>query len=156
MHVLDYDGGLVDASCVAVIAALQHFRRPDVSVEGEDVTVYTLAERVPVPLAMLHHPLCVTLSIFEGGEIVLVDATLQEQQISEGEMVITANKHGELCQIAKLGGVPTDALVLLGCVEQAVGKVSELSKIMSAALEQDAKKRNAGGMMAELSAENER
>ena len=156
VHVLDYDGGLVDASCIAVIAALQQFRRPDVSVEGEDVTVYTVTERVPVPLAMLHHPLCVTLSAFDGGEIVLVDATLQEQQVSGGEMVITANKHGEVCQIAKLGGVPTDALVLLGCVELAVGKVSELSRIVSAALEQDAKKRNSDSMMAELSAENER
>lgn len=146
----------MDASCIAVIAALQQFRRPDVSVEGEDVTVYTVTERVPVPLAMLHHPLCVTLSAFERGEIVLVDATLQEQQISGGEMVITANKHGEVCQIAKLGGVPTDALVLLGCIELAVGKVSELSRIVSAALEQDAKKRNSDSMMAELSAENER
>lgn len=146
----------MDASCIAVIAALRQFKRPDVSVEGEDVTVYTVVERVPVPLAMLHHPLCVTFSFFEGGEIVLVDATLQEQRISEGEMVVTANKHGEVCQIAKLGGMPTDALVLLGCVELALGKVSELSKIVSAALEQDAKKRNAEGMMAELNAQNER
>lgn len=156
VHVLDYDGGLVDASCVAVIAALQQFRRPDVSVEGEDVTVCTIDERVPVPLAMLHYPLCVTLSFFEGGEIVLVDATLQEQRISEGEMVVTANKQGEVCQIAKLGGMPTDALVLLGCVDLALGKISELSKVVSAAIDQDAKKRSAEGMMAELKAENER
>lgn len=146
----------MDASCIAVIAALQQFRRPDVSVEGGDVRVYTLAERVPVSLAMLHHPFCITFSYFEGGEIVLVDATLQEQQVSEGEMVITANKHGEVCQIVKLGGVPTDALVLLGCIELALLKVSDLSRMVSAALEQDAKNRNAGGMMAQLSAENER
>ena len=156
VHVLDYDGGLVDASCIAVIAALQHFRRPDVSIEGEDVTVYTLAERVPVALAMLHHPLCVTFSFFDGGEVVLVDATLQEQQMSEGEMVITANRHGEICQIAKLGGVPTDALVLLRCVDVAVAKVREMSKAMAGALELEAKKQDLGGMIAELSAENDR
>ena len=156
VHVLDYDGGLVDASCIAVIAALQHFRRPDVSIEGQDVTVYTLAERVPVALAMLHHPLCVTFSFYEGGEVMVLDATLQEQQMSEGEMVVTANRHGEICQIAKLGGVPTDALALLGCVDIAVAKVRDMSKAIAGALELDAKKQDHGGMTAELSAENDR
>ena len=153
---LDYDGGLVDASCIAIIAALQHFRRPDVSVDGEDVTIYTLAERVPVPLAMLHHPLCVTLSFFNGGEVVLIDSTMLEQQMSEGEVVVTANRHGEVCQIAKLGGVPTDALVLLRCVELAVGKVKELSMIIAGALEKDSKEKNVEGMAAELRADNDR
>ena len=156
MHVLEYDAGLVDASCIAVIAALQHFKRPEVSIEGGRLTVYTLAERVPVPLAMLHHPICVTLAFFHEGEVVVVDPTLQEQQISEGEMVVTANKHGEICQIAKLGGVPTDALVLLGCMEMTLSKVAEVSKLISVALEENAEKTNVGGMMAELSAENQR
>ena len=156
MHVLDYDGGLVDASCVAVIAALQHFRRPDVSVEGEDVVVYTLSERVPVPLSMLHHPLCVTLSFFHGGDVVLVDTTLLEQHLCEAEMVVTVNKHGEVCQVAKLGGVPTDAVELLRWFEVALSKVRELDKLISIAIEQDARRHNVGGMIAELTAENER
>ena len=53
VHFLNHDGGLVDAACVAVVAALHHFRRPDVSVAGERVTIHTLAERVPVPLSIL-------------------------------------------------------------------------------------------------------
>ena len=43
VHVLSSDGNLIDASCIAVIAALQHFRKPYVSVEGETVAVYTLS-----------------------------------------------------------------------------------------------------------------
>jgi exosome complex component RRP45 len=156
VHVLDYDGGLVDASCIGVIAALQQFRRPDVSVEGEEVTIFTLAERAPVPLSILHHPLCVTLSFLQGGELVLVDATLQEQQLSEGEMVVTANRHGEICQIAKLGGVPADALLLLRYVEVALEKVKHLSRSISNALAEDEKKRNVGGVLLELNAEADR
>lgn len=156
MHILDYDGGLVDASCIAVIAALQHFRRPDVSVKGEDVIVYTLTERVPVPLSMLHHPLCVTLSFFDRGDVALVDTTLVEQQLCEAEMVVTANKHGEVCQVAKLGGAPTDAVELLRWFEVALSKVRELDKLICSALEQDARRRNVGGIVSELSAENER
>ncbi|RPB22398.1 hypothetical protein L211DRAFT_885359 [Terfezia boudieri ATCC MYA-4762] len=56
----------------------------DVAVEGEKVTIYTLIERVPVPLSILHHPICISFSFFHGGEIVLMDATLQEEQLSEG------------------------------------------------------------------------
>jgi len=156
VHVLDHDGGLIDASCIAVVAALQHFRIPDVKVEGEDVTIFTIAERAPVPLSMLHQPFCTTLSFFRGGEVVLVDATLQEQLLSEGEMVVTSNKHGEICQIAKLGGVPTDALFLLKCVELGVEKVSQLSKIVSDAIKEHMKERNIGGLITELRSENER
>jgi len=39
VHFLDHDGGLVDAACVAVVAALSSFRRPDVEVRGEQVQI---------------------------------------------------------------------------------------------------------------------
>ena len=109
-----------------------------------------------MPLAMLHHPLCVTMALFEGGEKVVVDATVREQQCCEAEVVVTANKHGEVCQIAKLGGVPSEALVLLKCVDVAVAKVKELDAVIAKALEKDAANRDIGGLMAELSAENAR
>jgi exosome complex component RRP45 len=45
VHVLNYDGNVVDASSVAAIAALCHSRRPDISVCGDDITIHTLQER---------------------------------------------------------------------------------------------------------------
>lgn len=36
---LDHDGNLVDCACIAAITALLHFRRPDVTVSGEEVTI---------------------------------------------------------------------------------------------------------------------
>jgi exosome complex RNA-binding protein Rrp42 (RNase PH superfamily) len=39
VHFLDHDGGLVDAACVAVIAALSAFRREDVEIRGEEVEI---------------------------------------------------------------------------------------------------------------------
>ncbi|KAL9001543.1 MAG: hypothetical protein Q9169_000118 [Polycauliona sp. 2 TL-2023] len=155
-HILSHDGNLLDSSCIAILAALRHYRIPDSTVKGEEVVVHRVEERNPVPLAMLHHPLCVTMALFEGGEKPVVDATLMEQQCCEGEVVVTANKHGEVCQIAKLGGVPSDALVLLKCVDLAVAKVKVLDALIAKALEKDAAKRDIGGLMAELSAENAR
>ena len=156
VHVLDYDGGLVDASCISIVAALQHFRRPDVSIDGENVTIYSLAEREPVPLSLMHHPICITFSFYHGGETMLLDATLHEEQARDGEMVVTMNKHGELCQIAKLGGVSVDALILLGCMNMTVTKVKEITELISTKLREDAIQRDVGGLIAELSAQNDR
>lgn len=156
VHVVDFDGGLVDASCISIMAALQHFRRPDVTIDGEKVTIYSLAEREPVPLSLMHHPFCITFSFYQGGEIILLDATLHEEQAREGEMIITMNRHGELCQIAKLGGVTVDALVLLHCTTTALGRVKDITDLISAKLREDATRRDVGGLIAELSAQNDR
>lgn len=160
VHILSHDGNLTDAACIGVIAALQHFRRPDTSTEGESVTVYTVREREPVPLSLLHFPLCVSFSFYKGEvvgeEAVLVDAGLLEEQLREGAVTVGINRHGEVCQIAKLGGVPVDAVTLLHCVNVAGVKVKELSRFIAGRLEVDARKRDKGGMMAELSAENDR
>ena len=45
VHVLNYDGNVIDAASVAAIAALCHFRCPDVSVCGDDVVVHSPTER---------------------------------------------------------------------------------------------------------------
>lgn len=39
VHMLNHDGNLMDAASIAAITALCHFRRPDVSIQGEEVTV---------------------------------------------------------------------------------------------------------------------
>ncbi|RFU29171.1 hypothetical protein B7463_g7173, partial [Scytalidium lignicola] len=136
VHLLSHDGNLIDASCIAVIAALQHFRKPDTSIEGDNVTIYTLAEREPVPLSLLHFPLCVTFNFYADGEAVLLDATLLEEQLSIGSCSISMNRHGEVCNISKLGGVPVDAVEILHS--------------------EDGQRRNNGGLLAELSSENSR
>ena len=156
LHVLDHDGGLVDACCIALVAALQHFRRPDVLVVGEEVTVFSVREREPIKLAMQHHPFCVTFSLYEGGDIVLVDADLAEEHGRDGELVISMNRHGEICQIAKYGGVPSVPLMMLNCTTVALEKVKGLHAFVQKKIEEDEKKRDVGGLMAELSAENER
>lgn len=156
MHVLDHDGGLVDASCIALVAALLHFRRPDVEVSGEDVTVFGIREREPVKLALQHQPFCVSFSLFEGGDLVIVDATLAEEQVRDGEVVVSINRHGEVCQIAKYGGVPVDPVMMLNCTSVALEKVKGLHAFVQKRIEQDEKKRDVGGLIAELSAQNAR
>ncbi|KAK4502292.1 hypothetical protein PRZ48_005717 [Zasmidium cellare] len=156
VHVLDYDGNIADASCLALVAALMHFRRPDVEVHGEDVTVFGLREREPIKLQMQHQPFCITTSYFDGGEVMLHDASLLEEQCREGEVIISINRFGEVCQISKYGGPPIDGLSILTCTNMALEKAKMLDKVVKAKLEEDEKKRDKGGLMAELRADNER
>jgi len=39
IHILDDGGNILDCACIAAIAALLHFRRPEVSLHGDEVTV---------------------------------------------------------------------------------------------------------------------
>jgi exosome complex component RRP45 len=157
VHVLSHDGNLIDVSCFAVVAALRHFRKPDTSMESGTLTVYTPAEREPVPLGWLHSPFCVTFSFFgETGETSALDATWIEEQVRVGSCTISLNRHGEICQIAKLGGIAVDAVSLLKCTNLALVKVKEFSTYMDEKLAEDTKRRDKGGLMAELQAENDR
>jgi exosome complex component RRP45 len=53
VHVLDMDGNLTDAASIAAITALLHFRRPDVTVIGEEVTVVRSVLVVSLNLIMV-------------------------------------------------------------------------------------------------------
>lgn len=158
LHVLSHDGNLVDPACIAVVAALRHFRKPDTTTEGENVTIYTPAEREPVPLSWLHSPFCITYSFYgdDGETAALLDATWLEEQIRVASCTFSMNRHGEVCQIAKLGGIAIDAVTLLRCAGTALVQVKEFSDMLDRKLADDAKRRDHGGLMAELRAENER
>lgn len=125
--------------------------------EGGVLTVYTPAEREPVPLSWLHSPFCVTWSFFgEEGDVAVLDATWMEEQVRSGSCTISLNKHGEICQIAKLGGVPVEAVSLLQCTNVALVKAKDMSSKLDRWLAEDARRRDKGGLLAELSAENDR
>ncbi|KAI7828016.1 ribosomal protein S5 domain 2-type protein [Gamsiella multidivaricata] len=141
IHFLDHDGNLVDAACIAAITALLHFRRPDVTVVGEEVTIHTLEQRNPVPLSVHHIPICITFAFFDNGERVIVDPTHLEEQIKEGDMTFTLNVHKEVCALSKAGGIAMEMDQILQCSKIAVVKVTEITAQIQAALDADAKKR---------------
>ncbi|KAF2857281.1 hypothetical protein K470DRAFT_273415 [Piedraia hortae CBS 480.64] len=149
VHVMDHDGNLIDASCLAVVAALSRFRRPNVEVRGGVATVYSAREREPVKLALHHRPFCVTTSYYEG--ISFQDANLLEEHCRDGEVIVSLNKFGEVCGIAKYGGVAVDALIMLQMIKDSLERVKALDMLVADALKESEER-----PIAELSAENER
>lgn len=156
VHVVDYDGNLIDASCIGVMAGLQHFRRPDAVVKDGQVVVYGIDERLPVPLNITHKPLSATFHTFDDGKRVILDATRKEEQASEADVIIGMNGAGDVCYVSKFSGTPTDAIVFVTKSSVALEKVQEINGIIDKALQADMAKRTDTGKAEESRAENDR
>ncbi|BCR89241.1 exosome non-catalytic core subunit RRP45 [Aspergillus chevalieri] len=156
IHVVDYDGNLIDAACIGVMAGLQHFRRPDAVVKDGQVVVYGIDERLPVALNITHKPLAVTFHTFDEGKRVILDATRKEEQASEADVVIGMNGAGDVCYVSKFSGAPVDAMVFVNKSTVALEKVKELNGIIDKALQADLAKRTDTGMVEQSRAENDR
>ncbi|XP_040892188.1 exosome complex component RRP45 [Toxotes jaculatrix] len=145
VHMLNHDGNLMDAASIAAIAALCHFRRPDVGIQGDEVTVYSPEERDPIPLSIYHMPICVSFSFFQQGTYLLVDPCEREERVMDGLLMIAMNKHREICSIQSSGGIMLLKDQVMRCSKIASVKVSEITELISKALENDKKARKAGG-----------
>ncbi|KAL6235013.1 hypothetical protein BDW75DRAFT_240608 [Aspergillus navahoensis] len=156
VHIIDYDGNLIDSSCIGVMAALQHFRRPDAVVKDGQVIVYGLDERVPAPLNITHKPLSVTFHTFDEGKLVILDATRKEEQASEADVVIGMNNAGDVCYLSKFQGSAVDAMVFVTKTSVALEKVKHINGIIDKALQADLAKRSKGGLAEQARAENDR
>lgn len=143
LHFLSDAGNMLDCACLAGIVALKHFRRPEVEVIGDEVTVHSPSERAPVPLAIHHTPFCLTFAFFpdETTQPVL-DPTLLEQRLSAGLMSVALNAQRELCVVQKMGGVPLVADGVLSVINIAVTKVKELDALVEDSLREDWKGRH--------------
>ena len=154
VHFLNCDGGFIDASCIAVMASLLHFRKPDITVRGEKVIVHPPEEREPVPLGILHIPICVTFSFFnpsdteenikgqEDSEIAIIDATLKEELLRDGVLTVTLNKNREVVQISKAGGLPMGALSLMECCRKAYDITERITDQLLRLLKEDLERRD--------------
>ncbi|KAB8204565.1 RRP45 subunit of eukaryotic exosome [Aspergillus parasiticus SU-1] len=156
VHITDYDGNLIDAACIGVMAGLQHFRRPDAVVKDGQVIVYGVDERVPVALNITHKPLSITFHTFDEGKRVIVDATRKEEQASEADVVMGLNNAGDVCYLSKFSGSPVSAMVFVNKSSVALEKVKEINGIIDKALQADLAKRAKGGLMEESRATNDR
>ncbi|XP_050975065.1 exosome complex component RRP45 [Labeo rohita] len=145
VHVLNHDGNLMDAASIAAISALSHFRRPDVAIQGRDVTVFSPEERDPIPLSIYHMPICVSFAFFLQGSYLLVDPCEREERVKDGLLVIAMNKHREICSIQSSGGIMLLKDQVLRCSKIASVKVSEITELINKALENDRKIRKEGG-----------
>lgn len=144
IHCLNNAGNLLDACSIAGIAALAHFRLPDVTIHGEEVTIHSLTERDPIPLSLHHLPICSTFAFFGLGKVAFIDPSYEEERVMEGKLVVGMNKHRQLCCLQSAGSMLLMREQVLRCSNIAVQKVTQITEIIHQAQDADTKARAAG------------
>uniref|UniRef100_A0AAV1VGN7 Exosome complex component RRP45 n=1 Tax=Peronospora matthiolae TaxID=2874970 RepID=A0AAV1VGN7_9STRA len=153
VHVVDHGGNLVDAASLAAIAALMHYRRPEVAVEkgtehNGGVTVYSVDERAAVPLSLHHIPISISFCFLQpaakmqgshrsdddvdmdGKHIIFMDPTDREERITDARISFTFNSFRELCAVHKIGGAAISPTIVLSCANVAAARVIELTTFL--------------------------
>lgn len=64
IHILNHAGNLIECASVAALSSLAHFKRPDITTNGEEIIVHTLSEKDPIPTVLHHYPVCVLFGFF--------------------------------------------------------------------------------------------
>src|SRR6266568_651841 len=106
VYVLDHDGNLIDAASMAALAALANSKVAKMEVKGDEVIEKTI----------------------------VVDPSLEEEQVMSARLTVTIDKNGHLCAMQKGGLYGFTPDELKKAVHLAVAKAAEnRAKILAAA-----------------------
>jgi len=123
LHIVDYDGNLMDAAVLGSLAALSNTKIPSTTIEGDEVVI-DYEKMVPIPIK--EQPLMCTLAKI-GGELV-ADPSLEEDDVLDARISIGLRVDGSICAMQKGGSVPLTREEILKSIEIAQEKTKELRK----------------------------
>ncbi|KAH8320162.1 hypothetical protein KR074_008991, partial [Drosophila pseudoananassae] len=144
INVLNHDGNLYDASTIATLAALMHYRRPDVTFVEDELRIYSEKEREYQPLLFLHYPVSVTYCIYKSSSDPIVDPTLLEENAADSVIVLSFNSYKELCTLNAGGSAPTNVQTIMRCAKMAAKRSKALVNFIRKALGLDEVQRSRG------------
>lgn len=117
VHVLNDDGNVIDASCLAAIAALMTTVVPN---EQQGIGMN-------VPLAMKEIPVGVTLA--KIGSKLMVDPSLDEEAVCETKLTVVSSSDGSIAGMQKMGPAPFTEAEVLEAIDMAREKAVELREL---------------------------
>ncbi|EFP09439.1 hypothetical protein GCK72_009823 [Caenorhabditis remanei] len=143
VRILDEDGSLLDCACLAAITALQHFKRPNVSLEAHHTLIYSEYEKAPVPLNIYHMPICTTIGLLDKGQMVVIDPTEKEAACLDGSIVVACNKRREVCALHQSTNLVLTTKQIERCVKLAMARAEALTAVVSSIIKEDRQERSA-------------
>jgi exosome complex component RRP45 len=139
--VLDHGGNLVDACILSAVAALRHFRKPEVEIqESGGPKIMHSDEREPTPLPLHHTPLTITFALYSDPSglsttvSALIDPSHREELVMDGTATFSFNKYGEMCSLDFPGGCELKSRQLITCASLGKRKCMELCDLLENAL----------------------
>mmetsp|Transcript_7450 Transcript_7450/g.16012 ORF Transcript_7450/g.16012 Transcript_7450/m.16012 type:complete len:600 (+) Transcript_7450:78-1877(+) len=158
LTVLDAGGNILDACVLAAMAALKHYRKPQVDLsegdesEGSDANnTASLPTMIPsivkeaTPLPLHHTPLSISFGLIPADDAVnstsstsivaaLIDPTDREELVQSGSLTIAMNVHSEVCLLDYGGGCELTPNKLRGCWKVAETAIKNLCELLETAL----------------------
>lgn len=98
VYILNYDGNLIDAATIAALAALLNTKMFKYAVEGGEI----VKKPGYSPLPIVNYPISVTFA--KIGKTLILDTSLDEEQVMDARLTMTMEKDGKICAIQKGGG----------------------------------------------------
>ncbi|KAL9183640.1 hypothetical protein ACHAXT_004496 [Thalassiosira profunda] len=156
VSLLDDGGNAIDASVLAAVAALRHYRLPEVDIGGGDdgdtaadnvagyqeTRIVHSDDREPTPLPLHHTPLTATFALFadESGTTTAVSALLdpfdREELACDGLLTWSYNKYGEMCCLDFPGGCELRPRQLMASAKLGKRRCVEICELLETALEE--------------------
>ena len=121
LHVLDYDGNLMDAAVLGSVAALLNAKIPLAKVEDDKIA---LDEENPVALPVKEKPLMCTFAKIDGG--LVIDPSLDEENIMGARISIGMREDGSICAMQKGGEMPLTKEEITNAIRITTEKTKEL------------------------------
>lgn len=121
LHVLDYDGNLIDAAVLGSVAALMSAKIPTARMEDGKVVV---DEENKIPLPIKEKPLMCTHA--KIGDELVVDPSLEEESIMGARISVGVREDGSLCAMQKGGESPMARDQIIKAVNSSIEKTNVL------------------------------
>ncbi len=122
VYVLNHSGNLIDTSALAAMSALLNTKMPNYEVKDGEVTLKQGYTQLPIK----SRPITVTVA--KINDKLLVDPSLEEEQVMDARITFAVNEEGNICAIQKgLAGYFTPQQII-DASKLAQEKAAELRK----------------------------
>ncbi|XP_046395452.1 exosome complex component RRP43-like [Ischnura elegans] len=125
---LNYDGSILDACLMALMAAFTTVTLPDVEYDAEKSSTVVKSRRTALQVNSI--PIATTHAVFDDN-VLLLDPTGEEEDLASGTVTVVLCE-GKLCSLFKPGGSPLSEQQLEGCVERAKKRVPAVLELFNA------------------------
>ncbi len=115
MHILDYDGNLIDACSLGAVAALLEAKVPASQIGAEDF-----------PLPINHIPITITFS--KIGSNMLADPNLEEEEVEYARLSVATNENGDVVAMQKGEGGSITQEELFSAVDTSIKLGKDIRK----------------------------
>lgn len=123
LYCLDMDGNLLDASLIAINAALLDVKLPPLALTSDgQIEVFITPNQTQPQFKLIsldHIPISLSYAIYSSS-IILVDPTSKEETLCDNQLSIVTNSNNQLVSIWRRSGIKFESDILKQCIIQSI------------------------------------